>query len=75
MMTPLSPEMTVAELLASASSAGTILARQGMACVGCPMARFETVGEAAAAYGKDPQVLLSEIGKCMRAKGAQVRRT
>lgn len=49
------------ELLARWPSARAPLARKGMACVGCPMARFETLGEAAAAYGLDPRGLLSEV--------------
>jgi len=49
------------ELLARWPSARLPLARHGMACVGCPMARFETLGEAASAYGFDSRTLLSEI--------------
>jgi hybrid cluster-associated redox disulfide protein len=49
------------ELFARWPSAREPLARRGMACVGCPMARFETLGEAAAAYGLDSRELLSEV--------------
>jgi hybrid cluster-associated redox disulfide protein len=49
------------ELLARWPSAREPLTRHGMACVGCPMARFETLGEAAAAYGLEPRALLREI--------------
>lgn len=58
---------TMAELLAQWPSARTRLARHGMACVGCPMARFETLGEAATAYGLDARALLNEVRG--RAKG------
>lgn len=52
---------TMDELLARWPSAREPLARNGMACVGCPMARFETLGEAAAAYGLDSRELLSKV--------------
>jgi hybrid cluster-associated redox disulfide protein len=55
--------MTIAELLASTPAAGETLARHGMACVGCPMARFETLGEAAAAYRLDGPAMLREIAR------------
>lgn len=53
-------EMTIADLIAASPYAGAALARRGMACVGCPMARFETVTEAAAAYGANPVELLRD---------------
>ena len=49
------------DLVARWPSVRGTLARKGMACVGCAMARFETVGEAAAAYGFDSRELLSEV--------------
>ena len=33
----------------------------GMACVGCSMAKFETLQDAALIYGLDPICLLNEI--------------
>lgn len=72
---PAEPAMatTVAELLAAWPSARSPLARHGMACIGCPMARFETVGEAAAAYGLEPRELLSEIVHAVSTHGATRR--
>lgn len=52
---------TMEELLERWPSARARLARHGMACVGCPMARFDTLGEAAIAYGLDPFELLREV--------------
>jgi hybrid cluster-associated redox disulfide protein len=54
-------DMTIADLIAACPYAGAALARRGMACVGCPMARFETVAEAAAAYGAEPVELLRDV--------------
>ena len=58
---------TMADVIAAYPGAGPVLARRGMACVGCPMARFETVGEAASAYGFDPVELLDELRRRTRA--------
>lgn len=52
--------MTIADLIEASPYAGAALARRGMACVGCAMARFETVAEAAAAYGASPVELLRD---------------
>ena len=41
---------TIAELIGGWPSARTVLARRGMACVGCSMASFETISEAAEAF-------------------------
>jgi len=66
---------TMAELLARWPSARAGLARHGMACVGCPMARFETLGEAAAAYGLDARALLIDVtGRVDRRPGRRAKR-
>ena len=49
--------MLVAELLAFSPAAAAVFIERGMACVGCPFARFETVAEAAAIYGFDARDL------------------
>ncbi len=54
-------ETTMAELLEECPEAGQVLARRGMACVGCDMAAFETLGEAARSYGVDPDELLRAV--------------
>ena len=66
---------TMDELLARWPSARTPLARRGMACVGCPMARFDTLDEAAAAYALDPGELLSEVtGRANKPSGRAASR-
>jgi hybrid cluster-associated redox disulfide protein len=54
-------DLTMADLIARYPAARPALGRMGMACVGCAMAKFETVGEAAIAYGFDPAALLARI--------------
>jgi hybrid cluster-associated redox disulfide protein len=61
-------QLTMAELIAGWPAAVPLLARRGMGCVGCTMARFETVAEAAAAYGFDPDALLTEIRRSIHSR-------
>jgi hybrid cluster-associated redox disulfide protein len=64
----LSTQLTMADLLAGWPAAGHVLAKRGMACVGCSMARFETIEEAAVAYGFDPAELLGEISRAVHTR-------
>jgi hybrid cluster-associated redox disulfide protein len=61
-------QTTVAELLAGWSAARQVLGRRGMACVGCTMARFETIAEAAAAYGLDAHGLIDEVTRAAHVR-------
>jgi hybrid cluster-associated redox disulfide protein len=60
--------MTVAELLAGRPGAAAAFASRGMACVGCPMARFETLADAAAAYTVDLDALLGDLARRVVSK-------
>jgi len=53
--------MTVAELLEARPGAAAAFASRGMACVGCPMARFDTLVDVAAAYAVDLDALLGDV--------------
>jgi len=70
----LHPEITMADLLAGWPAALPAVARRGMACIGCPMARFETLAEAAEAYGFDPGDLLREVASAALAPRRTLRR-
>ncbi len=59
----LAPSVTVAEILSRRPGAFRVFLRNGMACVGCFLAAFETVGDAADEYGLDVRRLLREIEK------------
>ncbi len=56
-------ETTMAELLAGWPAARAVVGRRGMACIGCAMARFETIGEAATAYGFDADAFIDEVSQ------------
>ena len=64
----LDAHLTMADLLAGWPAAAPVLAKRGMACVGCSMARFETIEEAAIAYGFDPADLLDEIERTVHTR-------
>lgn len=49
------------ELLTRHGAVAVVLIRFRMACVGCPLARFETLESAAQNYGLEPELLRAEI--------------
>lgn len=51
----------MAEILSFRPGAFRVFLRNGMACVGCCLAAFETIGDAAREYGLDARRLLREI--------------
>ncbi len=57
----LSPGLTIAELLNRHSAAARALIRFRMACVGCPLACFESLESAAQTYGLETEMLMTEI--------------
>lgn len=59
--TALAPTWTIAEVLVQYPQAASVFTRFRMACVGCPMAPFETLTEAAQAYGLASEAVLQEL--------------
>ncbi len=51
----------ISQVLATFPQAVTEFIARRMACPGCPMAKFETMAEAARNYGMDPRELLAAI--------------
>jgi hydroxylamine reductase len=59
----LTSDSTIAELIARRPGAARVLLSQGMHCVGCAIAPFETIAEACAIYGVAVEdVLLASLG-------------
>ncbi|HEX7009520.1 MAG TPA: DUF1858 domain-containing protein [Phycisphaeraceae bacterium] len=58
------PQMTVDQVLERHPQAARVFVDRRMACVGCPIAAFETVEEVARAYGEDPDTLLAALRAC-----------
>jgi len=55
------PSLTVTELLAACPQAIPVFLSHRMACVGCSMAAFESLGEAARIYGILPGDFINEL--------------
>jgi hybrid cluster-associated redox disulfide protein len=60
---PVQPQAdcTIELLLAERPEAARILLRHGMACIGCAMARFETIADVAREYRVDLRLLLNDL--------------
>jgi hybrid cluster-associated redox disulfide protein len=54
-------QMSVSDLLTELPQVIPVFIQHRMACVGCSMSSFETLGDAAKIYGIAPEVLLEEI--------------
>lgn len=62
---PLTPHTTIASLLADYPQAAPVLLRHKMSCVGCDMATFETLEDAARIYRQDLDGLIRELSRAM----------
>ncbi|HVP95212.1 MAG TPA: DUF1858 domain-containing protein [Methanoregulaceae archaeon] len=58
----LSADSTIYDLLKAKPESAEVLFKFGMGCVGCAIARGETVREAAEAHGVPLQELLAALG-------------
>ncbi len=58
----------VSDVLAANPAAVRVFNRYGMACAGCPFARFETVAEAARAYDIEPGALAAALARACRRR-------
>jgi len=62
----LTPNNTIAELLAAHPVAAQILVTRRMHCVGCDIAAFETIADACAIYGVAVDELLADLQQASR---------
>ncbi len=68
----LDPKLTVGEVLARWPTTASVFVLRCMACVGCTMAPFDTLGEAAVVYGIDERTLLRELESAATATRGSV---
>lgn len=59
--------MLVADVLAISPAAAAVFVKRGMGCPGCPFARFETIVEAARAYGLSASELAGDLAITLRS--------
>lgn len=57
----ITPEWTVEEIVSRFPATAIVFVRHRMHCVGCDVARFETVAEACQIYGEPLDVMLEEL--------------
>jgi len=62
-------ERTVEQTLNQFPVLAAVFVRRGMACVGCAMARFDTLAEAAHTYGQETENFLAELDDAARDEG------
>lgn len=60
-MARITADMTIAEVLQVAPDIAPVFFEFGMHCLGCPVSRGETVAQAAAVHGVDPDVMLQKL--------------
>ncbi|MBX6773250.1 MAG: DUF1858 domain-containing protein [Chloroflexi bacterium] len=65
-LTAVTAEINVDELLTVFPAAARVFVRHRMACVGCEVARFESLAEACRIYGEDVEVVAEEIRQAIR---------
>lgn len=58
-------QASVAQVLARSPHAAAVFLNRRMACVGCAMAAFDTVAEAARVYGVQPRQLAAELARAV----------
>ncbi len=57
-------DMTVYEVIQICPETAEVFQEFGMHCFGCAFARGETVAQAAAAHGNNPDELLNKLNEC-----------
>ncbi|MBP5755296.1 MAG: DUF1858 domain-containing protein [Clostridia bacterium] len=62
-------DTVIGEIVNEHPEAAEILLGIGMHCLGCPAAQAETLEEACAVHGVDPDVIAKAINEVVAAKG------
>jgi len=60
-------EHTVEQTLERFPALAAEFVRRGMACVGCAMAPFDTLVEAARVYGQEPDAFVADLNRALVA--------
>ena len=60
-MEKITPDMGIMEVVEKWPIAAEVLMEQGMGCLGCAAAHFESSGEGAAAHGMDEDALMEAL--------------
>ncbi len=68
-MSKVNGDTMIGELLQIDENVAPILLNIGMHCLGCPSSQMETISEAAAVHGIDPDMLVEEINNFLESRG------
>ena len=64
------PDQTVGEIMRRWPGTAPVFLRHRMACVGCPMSRFDTLAVASAEYAVPLAALIEELAAAAGGEGA-----
>jgi hybrid cluster-associated redox disulfide protein len=62
-------DMPIGEVLQKYPQAFKVFLSHGLMCVGCAIARFENIGQGAAAHGIDVDALIKDLNKAVSENG------
>lgn len=62
-MEPVTKDTTIGELLQRDFGCAAVLMGGGMHCVGCPSSQMETLEEACAVHGMDPEQMVNALNE------------
>ena len=64
-MANITPDMGIMEVVEKWPIAARILMEQGMGCLGCAAAHYESIGQGAAAHGLDVDALMIALNEAI----------
>ena len=68
MLTEITKDMTIGDILDADRETVPFFLEMGMHCIGCPASRGETVEEACAVHGVDADELVNKINEFLKNK-------
>ena len=67
-MATVNKDMSISEVLKIDHGTANVLLSHGMHCLGCPHATAESLADACAAHGSDPEVLVEKLNEYLSQK-------
>lgn len=67
-MAKVTVDTIIADVIKMDKTTASIFFKNGMHCVGCPVASAESIKDAAAGHGVDAQILVDELNQYLKAE-------
>lgn len=64
-------KMTFSQVISKYPETSSIFFKHGMSCIGCPVARSETIEQGCLAHGLDPDKIVLELNKVIKKAKAR----